>query len=107
MNTVAWNQEYAGTNNAGYWSSFGNTQIKDFANVTVYDVINNSNRRTNYAQEAYINIIKLDVTHTMDSGDESMDSGILTMDNSDTFGTLFDTIGDPTLDATSITMDTM
>jgi hypothetical protein len=43
----------------------------------------------------------------MDSGDESMDSGILTMDNSDTFGTLFDTIGDPTLDATSITMDTM
>jgi hypothetical protein len=105
--TVAWNQEYAGTNNAGYWSSFGNTQIKDFANVTVYDVINNSNRRTNYAQEAYINIIKLDVTHTMDSGDESMDSGILTMDNSDTFGTLFDTIGDPTLDATSITMDTM
>jgi hypothetical protein len=29
------------------------------------------------------------------------------MDNSDTFGTLFDTIGDPTLDATSITMDTM
>mgnify|MGYP006135036483 FL=1 len=105
--TVAWDQNYTGSNNQGYWNSFGNTQIKDFANVTVYDVINNSNRRTNYAQEAYINIIKLDVTHTMDSGDESMDSGILTMDNSDTFGTLFDTIGDPTLDATSITMDTM
>jgi hypothetical protein len=105
--TAAWNQNYTGTNNQGYWDSYGNTQIKDFANVTVYDVINNSNRRTNYAQEAYINIIKLDVTHTMDSGDESMDSGILTMDNSDTFGTLFDTIGDPTLDATSITMDTM
>tara|TARA_R110000782_G_scaffold24861_11_gene64553 strand:+ start:7941 stop:10490 length:2550 start_codon:yes stop_codon:yes gene_type:complete len=105
--TVAWDQNYTGSSNQGYWNSFGNTQIKDFANVTVYDVINNSNRRTNYAQEAYINIIKLDVTHTMDSGDESMDSGILTMDNSDTFGTLFDTIGDPTLDATSITMDTM
>ena len=105
--TVAWNQPYTGTNNEDYWSSYGSTQIKDFANVRLYDVINNSNRRTNYAKEAYINIIKLDVTHTMDSGDETMDSGTLTMDNSDTFGTFFDTIGDPTLDATSITMDTM
>ena len=54
--TTAWDQNYTGTNNEGYWDSYGNTQIKDFANVTVYDVINNSNRRTNYAQEAYITI---------------------------------------------------
>jgi hypothetical protein len=102
-----WNQNYTGTNNSGYWDSYANTQIKDFANIIIGDVINSPNRRTNFAKEAYIDIIKLDITHTMDSGDETMDSGILTMDNSDTFGTLFDTIGDPTLDATSITMDTM
>jgi hypothetical protein len=54
----AWNQPYTGTNNVGYWSSYGNTQIKDFANVIISDVINNPNRRTNYSKEAYIDIIK-------------------------------------------------
>jgi len=54
----AWDQTYDGTNNAGYWSTYANTQIKDFANVIISDVINNPNRRTNYSKEAYINIIK-------------------------------------------------
>jgi len=54
----AWNQTYAGTNNAGYWDTYSNTQIKDFANVIISDVINNPNRRTNYNKEAYIDIIR-------------------------------------------------
>lgn len=54
----AWGQTYNGTSNAGYWSSYANTQIKDFANVIISDVINNPNRRTNYSKEAYIDIIR-------------------------------------------------
>jgi hypothetical protein len=54
----AWNQPYTGTTNEGYWDTYGNTQIKDFANVIISDVINNPNRRTNYSKEAYIDIIK-------------------------------------------------
>jgi hypothetical protein len=54
----AWNQTYAGTNNEGYWNTYANTQIKDFANVIISDVINNPNRRTNYSKEAYIDIIR-------------------------------------------------
>jgi len=54
----AWSQNYTGTNNSGYWSAYSNTQIKDFANVIISDVINNPNRRTNYSKEAYIDIIK-------------------------------------------------
>ena len=56
--TDAWNQPYTGTNNEGYWDSYANTQIKDFADVIISDVINNPNRRTNYANEAYVDIIK-------------------------------------------------
>ena len=54
----AWSQNYLGTSNSGYWSSYANTQIKDFANVIISDVINNPNRRTNYSKEAYIDIIR-------------------------------------------------
>jgi hypothetical protein len=54
----AWGQNYIDTSNTGYWSSYANTQIKDFANVIISDVINNPNRRTNYSKEAYIDIIR-------------------------------------------------
>lgn len=56
--TDAWNQPYTDTNNEGYWDSYANTQIKDFADVIIGDVINNRNRKTNYANEAYVDIIK-------------------------------------------------
>ena len=104
----AWNQSYTGTNNEGYWDSYGNTQIKDFANITLYDVINNPNKKTNFAKEAYIDIIKLDVAspYTFD-GTETLDSTIATMDDDDTYGTTFDTAASPTLDNTSVTMDMM
>jgi len=56
--TDTWNQPYTGTNNQGYWDEYASTQIKDFADVIIGDVINNPNRRTNYANEAYVEIIK-------------------------------------------------
>ena len=102
----AWTQDYDYPNE-GYWDSYANTQIKDFANIIIADVINNPNRRTNFAHESHIDIIKMDVTHTMDSGIGSMDSDTLTMDNSDTVGTFFDSVGSVKLDSTSLTFDTM
>jgi hypothetical protein len=56
--TDSWNQPYTDTNNQGYWDEYASTQIKDFADVIIGDVINNPNRRTNYANEAYVEIIK-------------------------------------------------
>jgi hypothetical protein len=56
--TDEWNQPYTDTNNEGYWNEYASTQIKDFADVIIGDVINNPNRRTNYANEAYVEIIK-------------------------------------------------
>jgi hypothetical protein len=38
--------------------SSGDTQIKDFANVSVYDIINRKNKRTNFAVGAYVEVLK-------------------------------------------------
>lgn len=104
----AWNQDYTGTNNEGYWDTYSNTQIKDFANIIIGDVINNPNRRFNFTKEAYIDVIKLDTAspYTFD-GTETMDITTATMDDDDTYGVTLDTVGAPTLDNTSITMDTV
>ena len=81
--TDAWDQPYTGSVNAGYWGTYASTQIKDFANVIIGDVINNANRRTNYANEAYIDIINPnDGFYTFD-GNESMDNNFITMDELD------------------------
>jgi len=103
----AWTQDYDAPNE-GYWNTFANTQIKDFGSIIISDVINNPNRRTNFAQEAYIDIIKLDYSYTMDSSAIKLDSGILTMDNGDNAGSTFDNVSSTTLDkTTSLTFDTM
>jgi hypothetical protein len=59
----AWSQDYDAPNQ-GYWDTYANTQIKDFGSITILDVINNPNRRTNFAKEAYITIIKQDGVYT-------------------------------------------
>jgi hypothetical protein len=103
----AWTQDYDAPNE-GYWNTYANTQIKDFGSVIISDVINNPNRRTNFAQEAYIDIIKLDYSYSMDSSAIKLDSGILTMDNGDNVGSTFDNSSSTTLDeTTSLTFDTM
>lgn len=78
----AWSQDYDSPNE-GYWDTFANTQIKDFGSIIILDVINSPNRRTNFAQEAYIDIIKI-------NGETS-----------------FDSVGSLKIDSTSVTFDTM
>ena len=41
-----------------FMESSGDTQIKDFAHVTVYDIINRKNKKTNFAVGSYIDILK-------------------------------------------------
>lgn len=74
-----------------------NTQIKDFADLTIAEIINNPYKRVNYAIESELGIVKLpasalrfstddirftwDDTFTMDADSVSMDSSQYTMDN--------------------------
>lgn len=57
VHTEAWDQPYPGLNN-GYWA-IGSTQIKDFATITIAEVINNPNKRVNYAFESFIDVVAL------------------------------------------------
>jgi hypothetical protein len=101
-----WDQDYPAPN-VGYWDSFANTQIKDFSEIIIGDVINNPNRRTNYAKESHIDIIKIDADPTLDSARVTMDSTGVTMDDFDEITLLFDSTATTRLDSTSVTMDTM
>lgn len=78
----AWSENYVGTNNEGYWSSgFANTQIKDFANITIAEVINNPNRRVNYGHETHITIKKIESRITMSSANTTFDNTGAKFDN--------------------------
>ncbi len=95
--TEAWNQQYPGVN-FGYWS-IGSTQIKDFGNITIAEVINNPNRRVNYAFESFIDVVALprgaitwdstgsghtfdnDLAYRMDADSVEIDNSFYTMDN--------------------------
>lgn len=57
VTTEKWLQQYPGIN-FGYWST-GSTQIKDFAEITLAEVINNPNERVNYAFESFIDVVAL------------------------------------------------
>jgi hypothetical protein len=96
----AWSQDYDAPNQ-GYWDTYANTQIKDFGSITILDVINNPNRRTNFAKEAYITIIKQDGVYTFD-GSETVDDDFITMDELDV---RFDS--STTTDTARITFDTV
>lgn len=77
--------------------TIGNTQIKDFAEMTVAEIINNPYKRVNYAIESVVEIVKLpasalrfstddirftwDDTFTMDADSVTIDSDQYTMDN--------------------------
>jgi len=41
-----------------FMDASGDTQIKDFAHVTIYDIINRKNKKTNFAVGSYIEILK-------------------------------------------------
>jgi hypothetical protein len=97
----AWDQEYDAPNQ-GYWDTYANTQIKDFGSITILDVINNPNRRTNFAKEAYITIIKQDGIYTFD-GSETVDDDFITMDELD----VRSDSSTSTMDTVRITFDTV
>jgi hypothetical protein len=79
-----------------YWN-YGNTQIKDFTNLTVGEILNNPYRKVNFAIESEIGIIRLpasalrfstddarftfDDTFTMDADSVEMDASIYNWDN--------------------------
>ena len=44
--------------NSGYYSQYGNTQIKDFSEVTVASIINSPYTQVSYAIESEIGIFK-------------------------------------------------
>lgn len=98
INREAWSQSYPDPN-GGYWSGeAGNTQIKDFADVTLFDVINNPEKKCNFNyNEAYVDIFRFPAeTITFDSG-----TNYITMDR-----TGFDMTTDTErLDATDIYFD--
>jgi len=57
LNRSAWTQSYPSPNNT-YWNEYGTTQIKDFGNIVLSDVINNPNTKVNFCViDAYIDIL--------------------------------------------------
>lgn len=97
VHTQAWTQSYPGVN-FGYWS-FGSTQIKDFGNITIAEIINSPNKRVNYAFESFIDVVALprgaitwdstgsghtfdnDLAYRMDADSIEIDNTGYTMDN--------------------------
>lgn len=97
VTTQEWFQPYPGVN-TGYWS-IGSTQIKDFAEITLAEVINNPNKRVNYAFESFIDVVALprgaitwdstgsghtfdnDLAYRMDADSIEIDNTSYSMDN--------------------------
>lgn len=93
-----WNQTYPGLQNQNYWA-IGSTQIKDFADISVFDIINSPNKRVNYAFESFIDVVALprgaitfdtisagptfdnDLAYRMDADSIEMDTTAYTMDS--------------------------
>lgn len=73
----AWNQQYPGVN-FNYWT-IGSTQIKDFGDITISDVINSPNRRVNLAFESFIDVVALPrgaITFDKITGGHSFDNNL-------------------------------
>jgi len=57
LNRDAWPQSYPAPNDT-YWDNYGTTQIKDFKNIVLSDVINSPNKKVNFCLiDAHIDII--------------------------------------------------
>jgi hypothetical protein len=57
LNRDAWSKSYPSPSNT-YWDSYGTTQIKDFGNIVLSDVINSPNKKFNFCLiDANIDII--------------------------------------------------
>ena len=77
LNREAWDQAYPAPNNT-YWNTYGTTQIKDFGNIVLADVINNPSKKVDFIIiDAHIDIV------SNPPGEVTFDYGLsyITMDN--------------------------
>lgn len=77
LNRGAWSQPYPSTNST-YWDTYGTTQIKDFGNIVLSDVINNPSKKVDFCIiDAHIDIV------TFPPGDVTFDNSLnyISMDN--------------------------
>jgi hypothetical protein len=77
LNREAWDQTYPAPNNT-YWDTYGTTQIKDFGNIVLADVINNPDRKVDFIiLDAHIDIV------VNPAGEVTYDNGLsyVTIDN--------------------------
>ena len=77
LNRGAWSQPYPSTNST-YWDTYGTTQIKDFGNIVLSDVINNPSKKVDFCIiDAHIDIV------AFPPGDVTFDSSLnyISMDN--------------------------
>jgi hypothetical protein len=77
LNRGAWSQPYPSTNST-YWDTYGTTQIKDFGNIVLSDVINNPSKKFDFCLiDAHIDIV------AFPPGDVTFDSSLnyISMDN--------------------------
>jgi hypothetical protein len=77
LNREAWDQVYPAPNNT-YWNTYGTTQIKDFGNIVLADVINNPSKKVDFIIiDAHIDIV------SNPPGEVTFDYGLsyITMDN--------------------------
>jgi len=81
LNRGAWSQPYPSTNST-YWNTYGTTQIKDFGNIVLTDVINNPSKKVDFCIiDAHIDIV------AFPPGDVTFDSSLnyISMDNTGFF----------------------
>jgi hypothetical protein len=77
LNRDVWYNPYPAPNNT-YWDSYGTTQIKDFGNIVLSDVINNPSKKVDFCIiDAHIDIV------AFPPGDVTFDSSLnyISMDN--------------------------
>ena len=97
LNRAAWSQSYPAPNNT-YWDSYGTTQIKDFGNIVLSEVINNPSKKVDFCIiDAHIDIV------AFPPGEVTFDNSLsyITMDNE---GFLMD-LDTERVDADDIFMD--
>jgi hypothetical protein len=97
LNRAAWSQSYPAPNNT-YWDSYGTTQIKDFGNIVLSEVINNPSKKVDFCIiDAHIDIV------AFPPGKVTFDNSLsyITMDNT---GFLMD-LDTQKVDADDIFMD--
>ena len=97
LNRAAWSQSYPASNNT-YWGSYGTTQIKDFGNIVLLDVINNPSKKVDFCIiDAHIDIV------AFPPGEVTFDNSLnyISMDNT---GFLMD-LDTQKVDADDIFMD--